>query len=52
MAAVCPCGELWPHYCPATGGTDPGYPGPDPGGPDVALDLADWRLDAAGVIDQ
>ena len=24
----------------------------DPGGPDVALDLADWRLDAAGVIDQ
>ena len=28
---------------------DPGYPGLDPGGPDVALDLDDWIMDAKGV---
>jgi len=45
-AVTCLCGEILPHYCPYTA-TGPGYPGPDPGGPDVAVPV-DWLADMGG----
>lgn len=44
----CPrCGERLPHYCPAAD-TGPGYPGPDPGGPDLTIPADDWALITLG----
>lgn len=48
MSRCSRCGDWLPHYCPPAP-TGPDYPGLDPGGPDVALSLDDWTLDAMGV---